>query len=492
MFINWRASFFIILLYFAACSPQPDSENKLAREIEAIETGLRPSVVTLADSAKSYSIGERMEYYNVPGVSIAVVTDGKLRWAKGYGIANTQTGSAVDESTLFQAGSISKPVAALAIHKLAEEEKLELDTDVNTYLTDWKIEDSKYTENYKVTLRGLLTHSAGVTVHGFPGYTQTDTFPSVIEVLDGAGNTPKIEVDTLPGSIWRYSGGGYTIAQKVVEDVSGSPFAEYLDQNILDPLEMINSTYEQPLPEQYHNRASAAYNEQGEIIEGVWHNYPELAAAGLWTTPTDLAKYCITVQEIAAGKTGEVLSQTTVEKMLTKHQNDWGLGPGLWGEGDSLMFGHGGKNAGFTNNMVASVQGGNAVIVMTNADNGGPLINEIFRSMTKQYDINLNASEPRVVETAELTDVQLQNFAGTYHSVQPLFGVTNYPINAGAKDGMLILLDPDDGQRFDLTPLIDSTFLDFKQNMEVEFQTRNDSLIMTLKNYNFNFYRVDN
>ncbi|MGD1890014.1 MAG: serine hydrolase domain-containing protein [Cyclobacteriaceae bacterium] len=481
----------IIFLAFSACSPQPDPQDILAEEIQAVENGLRPSVVTLADSAKSFSIMERMEHYNVPGVSIAVVTEGKLRWAKGYGTANTQTRSPVDESTLFQAGSISKPVAALAVLKLAEEGKLELDTDVNTYLTDWKIENSKYTEDEKVTLRGLLTHSAGVTVHGFPGYIQTDTFPSVIEVLDGEGNTSKIEVDTVPGSIWRYSGGGYTIAQKAVADVSGMAFAEYLDNKILDPLGMTNSTYEQPLPEQYHQRASAAYDEQGNLIEGLWHNYPELAAAGLWTTPTDLAKYCIAMQEIAAGQPSDILSRATVEKMLTKHQNNWGLGPGLRGEGDSLMFGHGGKNAGFTNDMVASVRHGNAVIIMTNADNGGPLIGEIYRSLVKQYDINQKISDTRVVETVDLSDEQLQSFAGTYHSTQPLFGVTNYPINAHAKDGMLILLDPDDGERFDLTPLPDSTFLDFRRNTEVVFHTKDDSLIMTLKNYNFSFYRVD-
>jgi CubicO group peptidase (beta-lactamase class C family) len=484
-------SILLIFLYVLACSSQPDSDGSLTEEIEAVENGLQPSVVTTADSAKTYSISKRMEHYRVPGVSIAVVTDGELRWAKGYGIANTQTGSQVDENTLFQAGSISKPLAALAVLKLAEEGKLDLDTDVNTYLADWKIEDSEYTQDEKVTLRKLLTHSAGVTVHGFPGYAQTDSFPSVVTVLNGSGNTPKIEVDTVPGAMWRYSGGGYTIAQKVVEDISVMTFAQYVDEFVLDPLGMTNSTYEQPLPEQYHAVASAAYDREGKLIEGLWHNYPELAAAGLWTTPTDLAKYCMAMQEIAAGQTGGVLSQATVEKMLTKHQNNWGLGPGLWGDGDSLMFGHGGKNAGFTNNMVASVNQGEAIIIMTNADNGGQLIGEIFRSMAQQYDINLNISEPRVVETTDLSDEQLQGFAGTYHSTQPLFGVTNYPIMAEVADNMLIITDPDDGERFDLTPLVDSTFLDFQRNVEVVFQTKNDSLIMTIKNYNFSFYRVE-
>ncbi|MEM9831931.1 MAG: serine hydrolase domain-containing protein [Bacteroidota bacterium] len=478
----------LVIVGLSACTPQ--TSLPLPEEIEAVESGLTPSIVAKSDSAKTYSIAERMSHYNVPGVSIAIVTDGELHWAKGYGEANTQSGSQVDENTLFQAGSISKPIAALAVLKLAEEGKVDLDADVNTYLADWKVEDNRHTQNEKVTLRRLLTHTAGVTVHGFPGYAQTDTFPSVTTVLNGEGNTASIEVDTIPGSIWRYSGGGYTIAQKVVADVSGVSFARYLDENILNPLGMTSSTYQQPLPDQYHAVASAAYNTQGELIDGLWHNYPELAAAGLWTTPTDLAKYCLAIQEIMAGESGDILNKATIEKMLTKHQNDWGLGPGVWGEGDSLMFGHGGKNEGFTNNMVASVHQDDAVIVMTNADNGGALINEIFRSIANQYDIMLNVSEPRVVEVANLTPDELQGFAGTYHSYQPLFGITNYPLIAEAEEGKLIISDPNDGDRFELMPLVDSTFLDFQRRTEIVFQNRGDTLGFTIKNYNFDFYRV--
>ncbi|MFC2126563.1 serine hydrolase domain-containing protein [Bacteroidota bacterium] len=346
------------------------------------ENSLERTIIVEGELQENFSISERMKYYNVPGLSIAIVKDGKIHSAKVYGVANTDNGTKVETNTIFQAGSISKPLAALAVLKLFENNEVGLDVDVNYYLTHWKVPENEFTKKEKVTLRRLLTHTAGMNVDGFPGYRQTDDFPSIEQVLKGDGNTPKIEVDTVPGTIWRYSGGGYTVMEKVVEDVSGMPFEEYMDQNILKPLGMENSTYQQPLPPNYHGIASAAYDNRGELIEGLWHNYPEHAAAGLWTTPTDLAKYCIEIQEILAGKPEGFLSKETVEMMLTKHKNDWGLGLSLMWGGDSLRFQHGGKNAGFTNNIIAYAHRGDAIIIMTNADNGGRLIGEILKSLS--------------------------------------------------------------------------------------------------------------
>jgi CubicO group peptidase (beta-lactamase class C family) len=331
------------------------------------------------------TLSDRMAHYDVPGVSISVVVNGEIKWARGYGISNTISGKKVQATTLFQAGSISKPLAALSALKLMQEGKIDIDEDVNTYLTDWKFPENTLTEDVKVTLRRLLTHTAGVTVHGFPGYKQTDAFPSIQAVLDGEGNTPAIYADTIPGTIWRYSGGGYTVVEKLVEDISGLPFEEYMTQNIFKPIGMENSTFQQPLPPDLHSEASAAYDAKGRIIEGLWHNYPEQAAAGLWTTPMDLAKYCIEIQEILLGKSSGVLSKETVEMMLIKHKNNWGLGPSLEKEGNSLVFRHGGKNAGFTNTMISFAYQRKAVIVMTNGDNGRQLIDEIINSIFLHY-----------------------------------------------------------------------------------------------------------
>jgi CubicO group peptidase (beta-lactamase class C family) len=240
------------------CFAQKDSQ--IQAEISAIENGLIKNIQIEGDSIQKFNIKERMDYYKVPGVSISVVENGKIKWTKGYGFANTDTGTKVDENTLFQAGSISKPLAALSALKLYENDSLDLNKDVNFYLKNWQIPENKFTNTEKVTLEKLLTHTAGMTVHGFPGYQQTDEFPEIIDVLNGNGNTAKILVDTIPGSMWRYSGGGYTVMEKVVEDVSGLTLDEYMSKNILLPIGMKNSTYLQPITKEWQNNISSAYD----------------------------------------------------------------------------------------------------------------------------------------------------------------------------------------------------------------------------------------
>ena len=478
-------------LFFMACNPKQNkqlvSEEQNIPDISAIENGLLPPVVVKGDSIETYSLEERMEYYKVPGVSIAVVKEGKLLWAKGYGVANTDTGTKVDVNTMFQAGSISKPIAALAALKLVEEGKVDLDTDVNQYLKDWKIPQTDLTENQKVTLRLLLTHSAGMTVHGFPGYKQSDTFPSIVEVLNGEGNTPKIYVDTKPNTIWRYSGGGYTVMEKVVEDVSGMPLEAYLENEFLSKLKMKNSTFAQPLTQDYHGIASAAYNTKGEIVEGLWHNYPEQAAAGLWTTPSDLAKYCIEIQEIVKGKTDGILSQETVKAMLTKHKNDWGLGPALSGEGENLLFRHGGKNEGFSNNMIAFANQGNAIIVMTSADNGGKLYGEILRGISTYYGWEIGY-EVKEVEVAVLEQDYLEGLTGKYKFTEKKPDGTDYIVELKAGKNKIIVNDPNNGEVDYITPLSETEFMDISDGDYVKFQV-SDPVGFLWNNY-YQFYKI--
>lgn len=481
--------FFTLLVLsslFSACSFE--AETDLATEISTIENGLLTYVQLVGEPEVTYSIEERMDYFNVPGVSIAIIEDGAIKWAKGYGIANTADSSLVDVNTMFQAGSISKPVAALAALKLFEEGKVDLDTDVNEYLATWKLEENDFMNEEKVTLRRLLTHTAGTTVHGFPGYQQTDSFPSINDVLDGNGNTPKIFFDTIPGSIWRYSGGGYTIMEKVVEDVSGQPLENYVKEVILDPLGMTNSTYQQPLPIDAGLNASAAYTGDGELIEGLWHNYPEQAAAGLWTTPTDLAKYCIAVQEILTKNKSSVLSLETIELMLTKHKNDWGLGPGLRGEGDSLIFQHGGKNAGFTNRMTAFAYQGKGLIIMTNADRGGELINEIVRSVSNYYEWGL--SNRKTIELLDMTEESLTKFEGEFIYAEQVPGIGDYLIEIYRKDGRLMVNDENNGQLDTMGALNDSTFVDINDGEEMVFRVVDDTLRMVW-NGRFKFTKVE-
>jgi CubicO group peptidase (beta-lactamase class C family) len=470
-----------------ACN-RSESNSEVVDEIASIENGLIKPLHIKGDSIETFSIPDRMAFHKVPGISIAVVRNGTLQWAKAYGLANTTDSTEVTKSTLFQAGSISKPIAALAALKLYEENKVDLDTDVNTYLKNWKVEENEFTKKEKVTLRRLLTHTAGMTVHGFPGYRQTDTFPTINEVLDGNGNTPRIYVDTPPDSIWRYSGGGYTVMEKVVEDISGLPLEKYMKTNILQPLEMNSSTYEQPLPRKYHDKASAAYDSQGRIIEGLWHNYPEQAAAGLWTTPTDLARYCIAIQEIAAGKSVSVLSKETIGMMLTRHKNDWGLGPALASKGDSLRFQHGGKNEGFTNNMIAFANTGDAVIVMTNADNGGALIGEILRSASNYYQWEF--ARQRIVELADPETYNIEKFLGKYLYTDKVPGIGDYIVELTREDKKIIVVDPNNGDNNIMYAMDSLHFIDLNNGDEMIFNMKEDQVEFTWNN-NFKFQKLE-
>ncbi|NNF35582.1 MAG: beta-lactamase family protein [Saprospiraceae bacterium] len=380
-------------------------------EIKVIESSITPSIQIKGQSVDKISVEEKMKMHNVVNLSIAVIKDGKIRWAKGYGTADGVERK-VDENTLFQAASISKPVAAAGIHKLVQKGALDLDTDVNKYLSSWKVPSSRFTDLEKVTLRKLMTHTAGTTVHGFPGYQSSDAFPTDIQVLNGEGNTDAVVVDTIPGSINRYSGGGYTIMERVVEDVTGKDFAVFMSNDILDPFGMGNSTYEQPLPQDKVDRASFAFGESGEVYKGNYHHYPEQAAAGLWTTPSDLAKFLIGIQEAYDGKSDKVLNKEMTEVFLTRDPLGHGHGPGISGEGEDFAFGHGGKNAGFTCNMFASAKKGYGMIIMSGSDGARPVIDAVQRAIAEHY--GWEWEQPEVIEIVVISNDQLQNYSGKY------------------------------------------------------------------------------
>jgi CubicO group peptidase (beta-lactamase class C family) len=296
-----------------ALAAQPGIEQR----IERIQETLLPPVLVQGESTPLTSLTTRMEALHVPGVSIAVIHGGKLEWARGFGVTKIG-GPPVTAETLFQAASISKPVTTLAVLRLVQSGKLDLDTDVNHYLKSWKLPANEFTQGAKVTLRELLTHSAGVTVHGFRGYEASEAIPSLMQVLDGEppANNAAIRVDMTPGKTWRYSGGGFVIVQQVLSDVIGIPFPKLMHDLVLGPLGMEHSTYQQPLPPELLAQAATPYRADGTAVPGGPHVYPELAPAGLWTTPSDLARFAIGIQQALSGKSRRVLSRATAGDML--------------------------------------------------------------------------------------------------------------------------------------------------------------------------------
>lgn len=328
-----------------------------------------------------------MKHYRVPGVSIAVIQDGRVEWARGYGVTEAGGSQPVDTATLFQAASISKPIAAIAALRLVEQGRLALDEDINTRLVSWQVPENEYTREEKVTLRRILSHTAGVTVSGFRGYAQGEPVPTLRQVLAGTppANSSEVRVGAVPGSAQRYSGGGYSVAQLLMSDVSGRSFADLMRELVLQPSRMVHSTFSQPLPAALASRAATGHGRDGAPMAGQWHVYPEQAAAGLWSTPSDLARLAIDVQRSAAGREGGVLSTSMTRQMVARHGGPYGLGFNVVGEGNGRIFRHSGSNMGFRAQLVAYTATGQGAVVMTNSDAGAELADEIMRSIAVTY-----------------------------------------------------------------------------------------------------------
>jgi CubicO group peptidase (beta-lactamase class C family) len=381
----------VLTLALAGCAqPVPAAgapTSELHERIQRVENGLITTNVIDGAAAPDLSIGERMRFYNTPGVSIAVIRDGRIEWARAYGVVEAGGSQPVDTATLFQAASISKPVAAMAALRMVEEGRLALDGDVNAALRSWKVPENGFTVGERVTLRRLLSHSAGLTVHGFRGYAADEPVPSLVQLLDGAepANSAAVRVDVVPGSRWRYSGGGTSVAQLMMEDVSGVAFPALMRETVLGPAGMVHSTYEQPLPASRAARAATGHRGDGRPVEGRWHTYPEMAAAGLWTTPSDLARLALEVQRSLRGESNRVLSAGMTREMLTLQSGEYGLGFGVAEEDGRGFFSHGGANEGFRAHFIASHDGRDGAVVMTNADDGQALTMEILRGIAREY-----------------------------------------------------------------------------------------------------------
>ncbi len=372
----------------AADTPKPATEW-LARPSEAarvarVEANLAP--ITLpGEEPVQLSLQRWMELYKIPGLSVAVFEKNTLVWAKSYGVKQAGGTEPVTLDTLFQAASISKPVTALAALRYAEQGKWSLDANINDKLVSWKVPDNELTKEQKVTLRRLLSHTAGLTVHGFPGYAVNEPRPTVPQILDGQkpANTEPVRVDLTPGTETRYSGGGFTVVQLMMEDQLKKPFPRIMSEAVLEPLGLKHSTFEQPLPPALAAMTATGTHASGESVEGRWHVYPELAAAGLWTTPSDLARIAIEVSKARAGKSKRVLSQKMTKQMLEKQSEGFGLGFQL--EEGSDRFGHGGSNDGFQSLLITFGDSGSGVALMANGDNGPLLFERVAASIAAEY-----------------------------------------------------------------------------------------------------------
>jgi CubicO group peptidase (beta-lactamase class C family) len=374
----------LVLLSVALFAQTPEQAIKMVEDRQTPNhQGLDP-----------FTIAELMDKFHIPAVSVAVIKDYKIHWAKAWGVADVQTGEAATTDTMFQAASISKTLAAMASLKAIQEGKFSLDQDANTLLKSWKIPPSEYLRDRVVTPRELMSHTSGTDDgFGFPGYPPSAPRPTVVQILDGASpsNTGKVVWGRTPMSGYKYSGGAVMIEQLLLTDVIGKPFAEIMRDWVLGPIGMTNSTYEQPLPAARDKQAARAHNGAGKPMDAKWHVYPEQAAAGLWTTPTDLAKFAIEVQLALQGKSQKVLKQSSVQEMVTPV----GVGPFAVGftiekDGEGWYFEHSGGNWGFICDLIAHRSNGYGMVVMTNSDSGGRIVREIRDRIARAYNWDSN------------------------------------------------------------------------------------------------------
>ncbi|MEJ7619052.1 MAG: serine hydrolase domain-containing protein [Pyrinomonadaceae bacterium] len=400
-------------------------------------------LLILSPSARSDTLDEfitdQIQQRQIPSLSLAIIQDGKIVKAQGYGVTEKGGRTPVTASTLFQAGSISKPLAALGALRLVQQGRLSLDEDVNFKLKTWKVPENEFTNEQKVTLRRLLSHSAGLSVHGFPGYAVNEPVPTLVQILNGEkpANTAAVRVEAVPGSQWKYSGGGYTLMQLMMEDVTGQPFPQLMRETVLGPLGMNNSTFEQPLPADKAKATATGYYRDRTAVEGKWHIYPEMAAAGLWTTASDLASFAINVQLALAGKSDKVLSSQMTRQMLTREQTwDSGLGVFLQGSGKTLRFGHNGRDEGFDAALIAYAEIGQGAVIMINANDNSRMVgSRILAAIAREYRWSDYPIYTRPDRPTTKVEVQaLKAYTGRYEFYE------NYMLTFGASNGRLLTL----------------------------------------------------
>ncbi len=467
-----RLIYIFFLITIMGCNPHDnksdnsrysqETEDKIKRVIENLQVETQ-----FWNQYETSTLEERMSYYKTPGISIAVINNGKLEWARGFGYRNTEKKQVVTQYTLFQAASVSKPLVALAFMKLKENNEIDIDTSINVYLKSWQLPSNNgWTPN--ISIRQLLSHTAGVSVHGFPGYSQTEQIPTTVQILNGeypANNDPVV-VNILPGTRLRYSGGGLTIAQLILEDMFNEPLYKIIDSLVLKPLKLENSTYQQPVPRTKNSLLATGYLPDYQPISGGHHIYPEMAAAGLWTSPTELSVIITEIQKATENKS-DFVSSETINEMLTPQKIDSEVGIGFFlnGEGDSQMFQHNGGNYGFNSRLVGYVHQGKGAIVMINA-NTFEIINEVMRSIAIAYEWPDYIIEN---EKYTLSENSLESYTGRYVSEE------NWDIIIAKQNDRLTLEMPPQ-PAVQLTPESENKFYSKQLNIKVEFIKTNNRI----------------
>jgi CubicO group peptidase (beta-lactamase class C family) len=424
------------------------SVTKPAKNSEAqlLQTGLAERIRISGQEVDFRSLKQRQADYKVPGVSVAFMRNGQLAWTLQSGVKDVTTNLPLDENTVFQAGSISKPAFATVLMKYRQDNALDLDAEVNKLLTSWQLPQHEWTGQEEVSLRRLLSHTAGTTVHGFPGYAAGKVVPSLQQVLDGAepANTAAVTVDIQPGSRMRYSGGGTTLAQLTLQDVSGEQLPSMAERLLFTPLGMTRSSFKQPIFPDLTDNMATPYSGDGTPVRGGAHTYATHAAAGMWSTPTDMLNMASALRSAYLGSQTDWISKATAVDILTTNtptnkKPNVGIGffINMSDEGETLGFGHGGADEGFMSQLYLELDSGNGYAIMTNGNNGTQLINELEIRIKEALDVGY--AKPEIKTIVDINKNKLQEYLGNYAVKKPVkIGV----MLEAAENGFLLTASP--------------------------------------------------
>ncbi|MBE7169008.1 MAG: serine hydrolase [Williamsia sp.] len=396
------------LTVVAAQQPYSKAVN---RQISRVENSLSGGLVI---DGKLYTLSERMKRTHVTGLSVAVIDNYQVVWAKGYGYADKKEGRKVTTHTLFEPGSISKSLNAVGILQLAQQGKLDLYQDINQYLVSWKFPYDTVSHGKKITTAQLLSHTAGLGVHGFPGYHRDSAIASVIAILDGRtpSNTEAVRSVAEPGTGPRYSGGGTLITQQMLTDLANQQYEQYMYEHVFRPLGMTNSSYNQPPAASQRKNLATGYKSNGHEVPGKYHVYPEKAAAGLWTTPTDICKYMLEMQQAYQGKSPKVLNREMVKLHVTPYKNDVAMGTFIQNRNGEMYFDHTASNEGFSGVFIGGLTNGKGAAVFANSDDA-PVMFELINSIAQVYNWK-GFSKPEQITTVPVSDTLTSKYTGEY------------------------------------------------------------------------------
>lgn len=390
--------------------------------IEQIENNLfETRTIVFTDTLyPRYTITERMKFYQIPSVSIALINNGEIEWSKAYGLADIENNRQANVATLYQVASISKSINGWAFMKLVQENKLSSTKDIREYLKTWTFPDNDFSRNKTITIKNLLSHTAGLSTRGYIGYAQQEQIPTINQILNGENpaNNEAVVPIFEPNTIYQYSGGGYTIFRKIIDDNLTKNYDRFMQALVLKPLKMSNSTFNMPLKRTAKNFAKG-YDADARPLISDYYLYPDKAAGGLWSTATDIAKFVIEVQNAYNGKKA-LLSKQLATEMLTPVLEGYAIGFGVKEIGGEKYFYHEGESFGYRSVYYGSPTSGKGVVILTNAypENAKPFMDELLNRVATTYEWS-GFYNPLKKKLAFVSDSILQKYIGDYHSESP-------------------------------------------------------------------------